>query len=115
MPTPAKSWIMHLRLQKQTTVDKFDTVETLPAVHMAPLAVGPHLLVGIGSILGAHPYPMWLLRPEAQELGAIATGALPFLANIPDRVGKWWNVWATYSENWLLTAPQHDIWLVHAY
>ena len=70
------------------TLDQLDPVETLPAVDMAPLAVGPGPPVGIGSTLGAHLNRVMVLRPEARELGANAAGALPFLGDLLDRVGE---------------------------
>ena len=70
------------------TLDQLDPVETLPAVVMAPLAVGPGPLVGTGSTLGGYPNRVRVLRPQTRELGANATGALPFLGDFLDRVAK---------------------------
>ena len=81
------------------TLDQLDPVETLPAVDMAPLAVGRGPLVGTGSTLGAHPNRVRVLRLQARELTANAAGALPFLGNFWTEWEKWWNDWATCTKN----------------
>ena len=80
--------IMAPKTNNRSTLDQLDPVETLPAVHMAPLVVGPGPLVGAGSTLGVHPNHVRLLRPRTRQLGANVAGALPFVGNIPDRVGE---------------------------
>ena len=68
--------------------DPLDPVETLPAVNVAPLAVGLGPLVGTGSTLGAYPNRVRVLRPQTRGLGANVTGALPCLGKFLGPSGK---------------------------
>ena len=79
---------MATKTNDRRTLDQSDPVETLPAVDMAPLAVEPGPMVGTMSTLAAYPNRVRVLRPRTRELSANATGTLPFLGNIQDRVAK---------------------------
>ena len=70
------------------TLDQFDPVETLAAVCMVPLAVGPSPLVGTGNTTGPYSNRVWVLRRQTPEFGANATSTLPFLGDFLDRMAE---------------------------
>ena len=77
-----------MKTNGRRTLGQLGPVETLPAICMVPLVMGPSPLVGIGCTLGVYPNCVRVWRPQTREFGANATGTLPFLCIFLDRVAE---------------------------
>ena len=114
MPTPAKSWILQLRRQKQTT--DVHWISWIPLKHYRRSTWLPWLW---GQVRWWGQGASWERIPTMCGSCGLRHGSsmqmrlahCPSWAIFWTEWEKWWNDWATYAKNWLLTAPEHDRWL----
>ena len=111
MPTAAKSWIMQLRRQKQTTYVHWISWIPLKCYQRStwlPWLWGQVRWWGQGAPWGRIPTmcgSCGLTHGSSVQMRLVHC---PSWAIFWTEWEKWWNEWATYAKNWLFTAPEHD-------